>query len=56
MLTGVPTQFPRDWERYLLIVLFVYREVPQKSTGFLRMNSFSVTYSRTSFYSEGYVS
>lgn len=26
-------ELPREWDRYIPIILFAYREVPQKSTG-----------------------
>lgn len=35
MLAKVTAMFPEDWDRYLLSILFVYREVPHKATGFV---------------------
>lgn len=35
MLAKVTAMFPKDWDRYLLSILFVYREVPHKATGFV---------------------
>ena len=35
---------PKDWDRYLLALLFAYREVPQASLGF---SPFELLYGRT---------
>ena len=34
MLKKMCRERPQDWDRYLPVVLFAYREVPQVSTGF----------------------
>lgn len=34
MLAKVTAEFPHDWDRYLLAILFAYRKVPQKLTRF----------------------
>ena len=35
MLKRLCTEEPRDWDRYINVWLFAYREMPQESTGFL---------------------
>ena len=44
MLKKMCQEKPKGWDRYLYAALFVYREVPQTSTGF---SPFELLYGRT---------
>jgi len=44
MLKKVCAKRPKDWDRYIEVVLFAYREVRQESVGF---SPFELLYGRT---------
>ena len=44
MLRKVCAKRPKDWDRYIEVVLFAYREVRQESVGF---SPFELLYGRT---------